>query len=292
MSGSRGYLARMAADYSAPLAGEARVLASHDGGEIATVSAGSGPTVVLAHGFGVDRDEWNVVADQLVGSGHRVVAFDQRGHGASRTGRDGISSQAMARDYVTVLETYDVRDAVLGMHSMGGFVGIRFLLDHADVVAQRLRGALLLATFAGDVNRDNAQNKLQIPLIRTGLLPLLVRTDVVGKPFARTLMGAKGDDAMAAAFLRMFRAQSFGPLVPILQAMVGENRYPDLGAIDLPVAIMVGTRDRTTPAFHTDELHAGIRGSTLDRVPDAGHMIVWEEPERVVATLRSLAGTG
>ena len=282
----------MSLDYASPLAGEEKQIPSYDGGSIATVSAGEGPTVVLAHGFGVDRDEWNVVAAMLVDQGFRVVAFDQRGHGRTTAGRDGISSAAMARDYVTVLESYDVRDGVLGTHSMGGFVGIRFLLDNADVARERLRGALLLATFAGDVNRDNAQNRLQIPLIRTGVLPFLVRTDVVGKPFARTIMGAKGNDAMVAAFLRMFRAQDFGPLVPILRAMVEENRYPRLGEIDLPVAIMVGTDDRTTPGFHTDELHAGIPGSTLERIPDVGHMVVWEDPDVVVAALRCLAGRG
>ncbi|MFN8147098.1 MAG: alpha/beta hydrolase [Candidatus Nanopelagicales bacterium] len=282
----------MGADYAAPLQGDEREVPAHDGGTLATISAGHGPTVVLAHGFGVDRDEWNVVAAQLVDAGHRVVAFDQRGHGRSKAGRDGISSAAMVRDYVTVLEAYDVHDAVLAMHSMGGFVGIRFLIDHADVARDRLRGALLLATFAGDVNRDNPQNRLQIPLIRTGVLPFLVRSDLVGKPFARTIMGKKGNDAMGAAFLRMFRAQDFGSLVPILQAMVDENRYPQLGSIDLPVAVMVGTDDRTTPAFHTEELHAGIPGATLQRVPDAGHMVVWEEPETVVAAIRALAGSG
>ena len=279
----------MTIDYASPLAGDERMIPSHDGGTIATVSAGDGATVVLAHGFGVDRDEWNVVAAQLVDAGHRVVAFDQRGHGRTSAGREGISSKSMALDYVTVLEAYDVRDGVLAMHSMGGFVGIRFLLDHADVARERLCGALLLATFAGDVNRNNPQNRLQIPLIRSGVLPFLARTELVGRPFARTIMGKKGNDEMGAAFLRMFRAQDFGPLLPILRAMVEENRYPQLGAIDLPVAIMVGMDDRTTPAFHTDDLHAGIRGSTLQRIPDVGHMVVWEDPDAVTATIRRLA---
>jgi pimeloyl-ACP methyl ester carboxylesterase len=281
----------MANPYATPVPGDERIVTSGDGAQILTVSAGDGPTVVLAHGFAVDRNEWNVVAARLVAGGHRVIAFDQRGHGRSTAGRGGIGSGPMAQDYAAVLEAYDVRDGVLAMHSMGGFVGIRFLLEHPDVVRERLRGALLLATFAGDVNRDNAQNRLQIPLIRSGVLPWLVRSDLVGRPFARTIMGKKGNDEMGAAFLRMFRAQDFGPLVPILRAMVDENRYPELGAIDLPVAIMVGTADKTTPPFHTDELHAGIRGSTLERVPDVGHMVVWEEPEAVVSAIRRLAGT-
>jgi pimeloyl-ACP methyl ester carboxylesterase len=274
--------------YATVIPGAERIVTSADGAQLLTVSVGAGPTVVLAHGFAVDRNEWNVVASQLVEHGHRVIAFDQRGHGRSTPGRDGIGSGPMAQDYVAVLEAYDVRGGVLAMHSMGGFVGIRFLLEHPHVVQDRLKGALLLATFAGDVNRDNAQNRLQIPLIRSGVLPWLVRSDLVGRPFARTIMGKKGNDEMGAAFLSMFRAQDFGPLVPILKAMVDENRYPQLGAIDLPVTIMVGTADKTTPPFHTDELHAGIRGSTLERVPDAGHMVVWEEPEAVVAAIERL----
>ena len=65
------------------------------------------------------------------------------------------------------------------------------------------------------------------------VLPWLVRSDIVGRPFARTLMGDQGTDEMGVAFLRMFRAQDFGPLVPVLQAMVDENRYPQLGAIEI-----------------------------------------------------------
>jgi pimeloyl-ACP methyl ester carboxylesterase len=281
----------MANPYATVIPGDERIVTSDDGAQILTVSVGDGPTVVLAHGFAVDRNEWNVVAAQLVARGHRVIAFDQRGHGRSTPGREGIGSGPMAQDYVAVLEAYDVRDGVLAMHSMGGFVGIRFLLEHPQVVQERLKGALLLATFAGDVNRDNAQNRLQIPLIRSGVLPWLVRSDLVGRPFAKTIMGKKGNDEMGAAFLSMFRAQDFGPLVPILKAMVDENRYPQLGAIDLPVTIMVGTADKTTPPFHTDELHAGIRGSTLERVPDAGHMVVWEEPEAVVSAIERLGAS-
>jgi pimeloyl-ACP methyl ester carboxylesterase len=244
--------------------------------------------VVLAHGFAISSDEWNVIASDLVDRGYRVVAFDQRGHGRTTIGSDGVGSKQMAGDYVAVLEAYDVTDAVLVMHSMGGFVGIRFLVENPDVVAQRLRGAMLVATFAGDVNRDNAQNKLQIPLIRSGILPKLVASDLVGKPFARTLMGDGKTDAMVESFLTMFRAQDLGALIPILEAMVQENRYPDLARISLPCTILVGSKDKTTPPFHTDDLHAGIAGSRLVRVPGAGHTVNWEAADAIVAEIEAL----
>jgi pimeloyl-ACP methyl ester carboxylesterase len=279
----------MTIDYAAPLAGEPRVVTSADGARIHTVSAGSGAPVVLAHGFAIDKDEWNLVAAALVERGRQVIAFDQRGHGLSTIGRGGVGSWQMASDYAAVLDAYDVRDGVLAAHSMGGFVAIRFLLENPDLVERHLSGALLMATMAGDVARDNPQNKLQIPLLKSGILARLVSTDVVGRLFARTLMGDEPDDAMGAAFLRMFRAQQLGLLVPILEAMVRENRYAALEAVDLPCTIVVGTSDRTTPPFHTEELAAGIRGSRLVRVPGAGHMVNWEAATLVVDEIEKLA---
>ncbi len=280
----------MTVDVRSPLQGQARTITTADGTQIHTVSAGDGPTVVLAHGFAISLDEWNVIAEALVASGHRVIAFDQRGHGRTTIGSDGVGSRQMAGDYAAVLEAYDVSDGVLVMHSMGGFVGIRFLIENPDLAAKHLKGAMLVATFAGDVNRDNAQNKMQIPLIRSGVLPKLVASDLIGKPFARSLMGEAKTDAMVESFLTMFRAQALGPLVPILEAMVNENRYPDLGCITLPTTILVGSKDKTTPPFHTDELHTGIAGSTLVRVPGAGHTVNWEAADVVVAEIEKLAG--
>jgi non-heme chloroperoxidase len=277
-------------DVRAPLQGDVRVVVQDDGTRIHTVSSGSGPTVVLAHGFAIDSGEWNVVAEDLVSRGRRVVAFDQRGHGRTTIGRDGIGSRQMAGDYAAVLAAHDVTDAVLVMHSMGGFVGVRFLVENPELVERHLRGALLVATFAGDVNRDNAQNRLQIPLIRSGILPRLVSTDLVGKPFARTLMGDGRTDAMVESFLAMFRAQKLGPLVPILEAMVAENRYPQLGSISLPCTILVGTKDKTTPPFHTEELNRGISGSRLVRVPGAGHTVNWEAADVIVSEVEALLG--
>jgi alpha-beta hydrolase superfamily lysophospholipase len=61
--------------------GEEVLINGSDGTVLRAISAGEGPAVVLAHGFGVTVAEWNLVWDALVERGHRVIAFDQRGHG-------------------------------------------------------------------------------------------------------------------------------------------------------------------------------------------------------------------
>ena len=280
----------MATTYSAPLAGEPRTLSTADGTRLHTVSAGSGTPLVFAHGYAIDLNEWNVVGAALVERGYRVIAFDQRGHGRSTIGRDGMGSAAMSGDYATVLEEYDVTDGVLVAHSMGGFLGLRFLVENPELVRRRLTALMLVATFAGDVNRKNPQNRVQIPMIRSGVMARIAASERLGPPFAKSLIGDSKDPDMARAFLEVFRRQHLPATVPVLQAMVHESRYDRLDEIDLLCTIVVGTKDKTTPPYHTDELHRGIAGSRLVRIPGAGHMLNWEAADRLVEEIDALAG--
>lgn len=277
-------------EYSDPMEGTATTVDRPDGTSIHTVSAGSGErTVVLAHGYGFTLDGWNLIARALVDCGLRVVAFDQRGHGRSTIGADGIGSAQMASDYGAVLEAHDVEDGVLVGHSMGGFLSIAFLLGGSDAVG-RVGSLLLMATFAGDVSRDNPQNRLQIPLIRSGVLPKMLGAGFVARAFTKSLVGDDFEPGFAEAFVPVFRAQDHDRLVPILQAMVDESRYDRLGEIDLPCTVLVGSEDHTTPPFHTADLHAGIAGSRLVTLDGKGHLLNWEAPDPIVEEIARLAG--
>ena len=276
--------------YLAPLQGVTETVTTSDGTQLNTRSAGSGTPIVFAHGYAVDMNEWNIIGVDLVNRGYRVIAFDQRGHGGSTIGSDGLGSRQMAGDYAAVLEHYDVRDGVLVMHSMGGFLGIRFLIENPGVVQQRLKAAVLVATFAGDVGRRNPQNRVQLPLINTGIMTRIVSNDRLGMVFAKTLMGDDKNPDMARAFLDVFRQQDLKALTPIIAAMTDESRYDRLGEIQIPTTILIGTKDKTTPPFHTDDLNAGIAGSTLIRLPGKGHMINWQSSDVIVDEIVKLAG--
>ena len=97
-------------DYSEPLAGEPLTVTTADGTRLHTVSLGSGTPVVLAHGYAIDCGEWNLIGAALASRGYQVIAFDQRGHGRSTIGHDGVSSLSMSQDYAAVLDHYDVRE--------------------------------------------------------------------------------------------------------------------------------------------------------------------------------------
>jgi pimeloyl-ACP methyl ester carboxylesterase len=271
--------------------GEEVFLSRPDGTVLRAVVAGEGPPVVLAHGYGVSLLEWNLVQAALVASGHRVVVFDQRGHGGSTFGSDGIGSGPMAGDYLAVLEHFDVGDGVLVGHSMGGFVALRALLDHPGA-ARRLRGLVLCATWAGRIHDGAPHNRLQIPLLETGVLQQLARTRTGGTLFGAVQCGKRPSPAMIDVFLDVFLRQDHARLVPIVRAFAREDRYPRLAEITVPTVVMVGSADRSTPPSHARRLAAGIPGARLVTVPDAGHMLNWENPHALVEAVVSLHEAG
>lgn len=278
----------MTTDFARPLPAVERIITTDDGTRLSTVAMGSGTPIVLAHGFGVDMHSWNVVAENLVNRGLKVIAFDQRGHGRSSIGSQGVGSRQMVDDYLAVIRAHDVSGGILVGHSMGGFLAIRALIEHPMAMARHLRGCLLMATFAGDINRKNLQNRVQIPMIQSGLMSSLIRSNATAAFFAKSVMGDDKDQRMMKAFIESFRKSDLKQLVPILNAFVEENRYAQLGNISLPCRIVVGEKDKTTPPFHTEWLHSGIKHSTLRRVPTKGHMLNWEAPEILVEEIVAL----
>jgi non-heme chloroperoxidase len=273
--------------------GEQVSISRPDGTVLHALVAGQGPPVILVHGYTARILEWNFVWDELQASGFRVIAFDQRGHGRSTLGSDGIGSEPMAADLAAILEHFEANDAVLVGHSMGGFVTIRAVLDHADV-AQRLRGLVLFATWAGRILDGAPQNRLQIPLLEHGILQRLMRNKTVALLFGTAQCGARPSPAMISVFIEFFNRHldEHGPLLPIVRAFSHEDRYPRLGEIEVPTVVMVGAADRTTPLSHSHRLAEGIPGARLVTVPDAGHLLNWEAAGELIEVVESFPAQG
>src|SRR5262245_61314447 len=163
-AGERALVARLRhrddPDADLPLVPEfdsARLLDSHDGGTIYTITRGSGPTVVFCHGVTLTSRVWAKQFETFPDAGFRAVAFDSRGHGESQVGESGHSIDNLADDLLTVLEELDLHDVVLVGHSMGGMAVQAFVIRHPEVARRRVRGIVLLSTashnFLSDARR-------------------------------------------------------------------------------------------------------------------------------------------
>ena len=118
-----------------------------DGVTLAGEEAGDGTPVVLLHGLTATRRYVVMGSKALERGGHRVVAYDARGHGRSSPAPepDAYGYAVLAADLLAVLDDRGIEKAVLAGASMGAHTLVRFALDHGDRVA-----GLVIATPAFD----------------------------------------------------------------------------------------------------------------------------------------------
>ncbi|MCC5984622.1 MAG: alpha/beta hydrolase [Rhodobacteraceae bacterium] len=112
-----------------------------DGIEIFARSAGSGPPVLLLHGYPQTHACWHRVAPGLVASGFTVVASDLRGYGRSAKPPDSAdhapyAKRAMAADQVALMAALGHGRFMVAGHDRGGRVALRMARDHPDAVAR------------------------------------------------------------------------------------------------------------------------------------------------------------
>jgi pimeloyl-ACP methyl ester carboxylesterase len=118
-----------------------------DGVRIAYETVGSGPSVVLVHGFAASRvQNWKRPGwyETLTDAGYRVVAMDCRGHGDSDKPHESTAYDhaIMAEDVVAVMEAAGAMPAFLMGYSMGGFISMHVLMDHPDMVRKLVIGGV------------------------------------------------------------------------------------------------------------------------------------------------------
>jgi pimeloyl-ACP methyl ester carboxylesterase len=134
----------------------AEISVESDGTRLAGEDAGEGTSVVLLHGLTATRRYVVMGSKALERDGHRVVAYDARGHGASKPAPepDAYGYPALAADLLAVLDDRGIDRAVLAGASMGAHTIVRFALDHGDRVA-----GLVVITPAFDPDEDQDEER-------------------------------------------------------------------------------------------------------------------------------------
>jgi len=136
----------------------AEILVERDGVELAGHEAGEGVPVVLLHGLTATRRYVVMGSKALERSGHRVVAYDARGHGRSSPApsRAAYTYEELGRDLEAVLDARGIGRAVLAGASMGAHTVLRFALGAPDRVA-----GLVVITPAYDPASHHREERLE-----------------------------------------------------------------------------------------------------------------------------------
>jgi pimeloyl-ACP methyl ester carboxylesterase len=127
-----------------------------DGVSLSGEQAGAGPAVVLLHGLTATRRYVVMGSRALERHGHRVIAYDARGHGRSTAapGR-AYGYEHLAADLLALLDATGIDRAILAGASMGAHTALRLTLEHPDRVA-----ALALITPAYEPEAPQVSSEL------------------------------------------------------------------------------------------------------------------------------------
>ena len=264
-----------------------------DGGEIAATSAGTadarGRTFVLVHGWTNDRRIWAPVARILLDRGHLVVLYDQRGHGASRAGADGMTIEAIGADMAAVLEHVDARDAVVAGHSMGGMAAQAFAINHPEVLTERVAAVALVSTACSDLGLPGPSRKLAPRVLGSYQINRFITHPRLGPVLMRGTLGKKATLTNLRAMQDTFAATDAAARAAFYRAFDAMDLSEGLADVDVPVVVVSGTRDQLVAHKNSRRLTEIIEGARFEAVRDAGHMLPLETPEVLADLLEHLA---
>jgi non-heme chloroperoxidase len=266
-----------------PAFDEAIRIDCHDAGSLYVISRGVGPPILFAHGVTLSSRTWAKQFDSIPAAGFRALAFDGRGHGESTVGDTGHSIDNLAADVRSVLETLDLRGAVLVGHSMGGMAMQAFAIRHPDIALARVSGLVLLSTAARTVTSD--ARRLRRPLERvTAAVPnvgAIMRQQNLGLLIARMGFGDSPHPSHVEATRQMLAACSRETLRDTSRALLSLDLTPGLPSIALPTLVIVGTADVITPPRDSRQIASLIPDASLVEFPGAGHMLMYERAAEV-----------
>ena len=223
---------------------------------------GSGPTILLSHGYSSTSRMWDGQVATLRDR-YQVIVWDMRGHGESDYPTDqSVYSEALTvGDMTGLLDLVGAKKAIVAGLSLGGYMSLAFHASHPE----RVRALMLFDTGPG-FKKDEARAKW----------------NETARQRAATLE-AKGLAALNTSDeVRLTRHRDATGLARAARGMLAQENdrvIQSLDKVTVPSLVLVGANDTNFLAA-TDYMAAKIKGATKAVIPDAGHAANLHQPAR------------
>jgi pimeloyl-ACP methyl ester carboxylesterase len=266
-------------------------------------------TVVLVHGFALDRRTWHfqrqafpLLADPSV----HTVLYDQRSHGRSeRAPQESCTIEQLGHDLDSVIRALAPEGPlVLIGHSMGGMTLMALAEQQPELFAQRVLGLGFVSTSAGEMGSAGLPGTLlsrHNPVTRG--LGALARVQPRFVEGARKALGdvvwgvtrryAFGDRRVDPALVdlvdTMISANALDALTDFADTLGTHDRLAALPALaECEVLIVAGTKDQVIPYSHAERIAAELPKAQLLELEGVGHLPLLERHEEVQEALAGL----
>ncbi|MFJ3878385.1 alpha/beta fold hydrolase [Streptomyces sp. NPDC090077] len=285
--------------YAPPAAARELVAVSADGSRLHVEVHGAegAPAVVLSHGWTCSTAFWAAQIRDLARD-HRVVAYDQRGHGRSPAAA-AYSTTALADDLAAVLAAALApgERAVIAGHSMGGMTVMA--AAGRPEFAEHAAAALLCSTGSSRLVAEATVLPLRAGRARTrttravlgSRAPLGPVTPVARAVLKYATMGPGSAPDRVEACARIVHACPPRVRHAWSEVLAGLDLDAELARLTVPTAVIAGRDDRLTPVAHARRLAVALPHCVgLTELTGMGHMTPVEAPEAVTGAVRELTG--
>lgn len=241
---------------------------------------GVGVPALLVHAWGETHRTFDRLAPRLAAR-FRLVAPDQRGAGGSDKPAEGYTLRQMAEDLVDLLDALDVTSSFVVGTSSGGYVAQQLAIAHPSrVQGLVLVGAPRSLAGAGDPfgkALDALHDPVTVDDVRSITSAIIFHQPVPADFLARQ------EQAALTIPSHVWR-QTY-------TALRTATPPTDTGQIHVPTLVISGAADDMLPRSDIDHLNDKIHDARLRSYEHTGHMVLWEQPQRVADDILSFTRT-
>ncbi len=248
--------------------------------EVSYELLGEGASLVLIHGFTDNSTMWYnqvpVFAERF-----KVLAYDVRGHGKTRTPEGGFSMKLFADDVHALLRALGIEKACVLGYSMGGRIALQFALEYPEMTS-----GLVFANsgvMGSDVQPTEEQiaelverRKQMVEMFEAGQI------EVIADGMAERSFSPGFRDKDPAAFQKYKDVKLQNDprhYLAMMQAMVeAVTNPPDLRRLECPALIIAGDRDSFMTVDEAKSMERAISDTTVTILP-TGHAAAIEAPQ-------------
>ncbi len=239
-----------------------------DGLRINYKIAGSGPVVLILHGWGGSSDSWEEIQKILSQSGYKTVCPDLPGFGKSSLPNREWGIDDYSNHILKFTNTLGLNHFFLLAHSFGGRVAIGFVVQHPDKVKK-----LILCDSAGIKPKPGLKTKLIFCLAKIGNALFTPRYLARFKNKAQNL------------FYNILRIKDYskarGVMRGTIKKILDRDLISDLSQIKVKTLIVWGSADKMVPLKYAFIFKKKIKNSVISIMPKIGHSPHLENPEEL-----------
>jgi epoxide hydrolase 4 len=263
------------------------------------VEQGQGPLILFLHGFPEFWYSWKDLLPEFA-KDHHAVALDMRGYNLSSRPEavDAYRISVLVEDVRALAEKLGAKKFVLVGHDWGGVIAWAFAAAHPEMLEKLvIINAPHPAVFARELANNPAQQKASAYFnlfTSPAAEATLSQNDFAA--LQQFVLGNWATDSDRQKYLEFWRSGLTGGLnyyrAARLKSPVGGEKadasglHAAPGTIEVPTLVIWGEKDVALLLGNLDGLGEYVRSLQIERVPEAGHWIVHEQPAKVIDAMR------